>query len=64
MTKSKAQVEQLGHAILAQRFRLKVIRIYTKVLKRIFECFAAFMRDPSYMFDLGIVTYWISKLIV
>ena len=41
-----------------------MIRIYTKVLKKIFEGFAAFMRDPSYMFDLGIITYWISKLIV
>ena len=50
--------------MLAQRFRLKVIRIYTKVLKQIFECFATFMRDPSYMFDLGIITYWISKILV
>ena len=32
-------------------------------MKSLFDMITTLLKDPSYMLDVGIVTYWLSKLL-
>lgn len=47
-----------------RRFHFKVMRAYLLLLTKILESIVRVAKEPAFLFDCGIITYWVSKLIV
>ena len=60
---SKKHADQLNSLIIARKYRLKLIKAYTWMMKHFFNMIMTLLKDPSYMLDVGIITYWLSKII-
>jgi len=42
---------------------IKILQAYVQLLAKFLESITIVVKEPAYLFDFGIITYWLSKLI-
>lgn len=46
-----------------RRMNIKILQAYVQLLAKLLESVSIVVKEPAYLFDFGIITYWLSKLI-
>ena len=46
-----------------RRVNIKILQAYVQLLAKLLESVSIVVKEPAYLFDFGIITYWLSKLI-
>ena len=46
-----------------RRMNIKILQAYVQLLAKFLESITIVVKEPAYLFDFGIITYWLSKLI-
>ena len=46
-----------------RRVNIKILQAYVQLLAKLLQSVSIVVKEPAYLFDFGIITYWLSKLI-
>jgi len=52
-----------GFLLKLRRMNIRILQAYVQLLAKLLEAATMLVKEPAYLFDFGIITYWLSKLI-